>query len=283
MIGGKVRKIRNKKEFGIYVNGKLHSTHPTRRHAKKCLCGGMPMQDMTGSLLHNISTFIEPTFPLDEEIEDYSASTLAMRHGLPVHNRIVRDANTLSINRLHNQFQEVSQLSFGNMTTWTRYDQFIASTGMTELQVAQLPTQQRRRMIRDFIFPSMCVASGRFGGMDPPDERPIYRAKKYIKANSLAEKAFDALPREQQQAWNRGEHGEVPVGRHNVRGRHLIPALTTARQERIQGANYFTRLPPAHQIAIIDDENLDMEGIKLLYRISGVPIPFQILQRFPNW
>jgi len=36
----KVRKVRNQPHFGIYANGKLHSIHPTRRHAKKMM-GGM--------------------------------------------------------------------------------------------------------------------------------------------------------------------------------------------------------------------------------------------------
>jgi len=36
----KVRKVRNQPHFGIYKNGKLHSIHPTRRHAKKMM-GGM--------------------------------------------------------------------------------------------------------------------------------------------------------------------------------------------------------------------------------------------------
>jgi len=39
----KVRKVRNQPHFGIYTNGKLHSTHPTKKCAKKMIkmMGGM--------------------------------------------------------------------------------------------------------------------------------------------------------------------------------------------------------------------------------------------------
>jgi hypothetical protein len=40
----KVRKVRNQPHFGIYMNGKLHSTHPTKRAAKKMM-GGMINDD----------------------------------------------------------------------------------------------------------------------------------------------------------------------------------------------------------------------------------------------
>ena len=52
----KVRKVRNQSHFGIYKNGKLHSTHPTRRHAKKMM-GGMVNDD--------------PTENDEEQIHDY--------------------------------------------------------------------------------------------------------------------------------------------------------------------------------------------------------------------
>ena len=53
----KVRKVRNQPHFGIYMNGKLHSTHPTRRAAKKMM-GGMINDD-------------DPTENDEEQIRDY--------------------------------------------------------------------------------------------------------------------------------------------------------------------------------------------------------------------
>jgi hypothetical protein len=40
--GGRVRKVPKKNLFGIYVGGRLHSTHPTRKQAKQMLGSGPP-------------------------------------------------------------------------------------------------------------------------------------------------------------------------------------------------------------------------------------------------
>jgi len=265
MIGGKVRKIRNQKAYGIYVNGKLHSAHPTRRHAKKCLCGGMPMKDLPGSVLHNISTYLIPEFPLGPDVEHYAPAELSMMHGLPVVNRMVRDENSRAVTRLHRDFMDITGLTFANESDRQNYDNFIGQSGKTELEIAKLPIAQRTKLIRDFRSRSRssCVASG-----------------KLMKEKSLASLAFNALPRTEQEAYNEGAYGMMPKGiayrqiKKAVKGSHLIPVL----RERIDGARTFTQLPIQNQIAVIQDEDLTLEDISRIYTTARLPIPFAIIQ-----
>lgn len=80
------------------------------------------------------------------------------------------------IQRLHQDFQDVTGLSFGNLRTWDRYEAMIAYYGerdLTEQQLAMMPVAQRRRLINEYMNrgTARCVASGLHkkmkGGMMP--------------------------------------------------------------------------------------------------------------------
>jgi hypothetical protein len=64
----KVRKVRNQPHFGIYKNGKLHSTYPTKRLAKKMLGGALGDEPEP--------RYIEPIIKSPRSIPSHAVSTV---------------------------------------------------------------------------------------------------------------------------------------------------------------------------------------------------------------
>jgi hypothetical protein len=69
------------------------------------------------------------------------------------------------IQRLHQDFQDVTGLTFANPATWDTYEAMIAYYGqrdLTEQQLAMMPLAQRMRLINEYMNrgTARCVASG---------------------------------------------------------------------------------------------------------------------------
>jgi len=386
-----VRKIRNQNAYTVKnkITGKVHSHHTTKENAMKqvkLLRGLEHGMKLKGKGAKNINKkslhdrdFNIPQITSEEVLAQQAEAQANAQALAEAQAQALAEAQALAqaqaqeaIMRLHRQFADLLDISYANADSWDKYDRFITSTGMTELQVAQLDIGQRRRLINRFN--STCVASGikrkgkRKGGMirrrrdkdvmysreeaigrEVPMQVAQLEMEDYLSAlqrrmykrllleirngnlsdedinhkltgnfrdpelramvkgelehdlqrtigmgirddlrrPTLASLAFNKLPRRQQLEYqHEAEQGNVP--RHypvkhmikTIKGRNAVQALINGRQEILQGANIFTHLPVAQQLAIIDDEDVGMESIKAMYRISGAPIPYEIIVRF---
>ena len=72
----KVRKVRNQPHFGIYKNGKLHSTHPTKRLAKKMM-GGMVGDEYEPK-------YIEPIIKSPRSIPNHAVALVNDAEEIPI-------------------------------------------------------------------------------------------------------------------------------------------------------------------------------------------------------
>jgi hypothetical protein len=97
---GYVRKIPKKDLFGIYVKGKLHSTHATRREAKKLLGGGLEdLQNEASGELVKINAIMSPFVTAKR---DRVRQELKMRGATALRNdaqQALRELAQLALNR----------------------------------------------------------------------------------------------------------------------------------------------------------------------------------------